>query len=149
VPASRIRRLDAGESLAIAGAELRGVFALPTGADVLDTTGFWIRFSNGRTMYHTSDTAFHPLVLSAAPREPDVLLVPINGKWGNPSPAEAVSLVETVRPRFAFPNHYDLMALNAENPEVFRWFCQQRGLGATCVIPRLMAPFVWSSPAIP
>ncbi|MCC7374445.1 MAG: MBL fold metallo-hydrolase [Verrucomicrobiales bacterium] len=149
VPTDRIRRLDSGESLTLEGVELRGVFALPTGSDVLDTTGFWIRLPNGRTVYHTSDTAFHPLVLAAAPREPDVMLVPINGKWGNPSPAEAVTFVETVRPRFAFPNHYDLMALNAENPEVFRWFCQQRGLGANCVIPRVLEPFVWNGHAMP
>ncbi|MBL9136615.1 MAG: MBL fold metallo-hydrolase [Verrucomicrobiales bacterium] len=149
VPAQRIHRLDAGESLTLANVEVRGVFALPTGADVLDTTGYWVRFPNGRSVYHTSDTAFHPLVLAAAPREPEVLLVPINGKWGNPSPADAATLAEAVRPRFAFPNHYDLMALNAENPEVFRWFCQQRGLGAACIIPRVMEPFPWSSPATP
>ncbi len=41
-------------------------------------------------------------------------------------------------------NHYDLMALNAENPETFRWFCGQRGLGGRCVIARRMEPFVWS-----
>jgi len=36
------------------------------------------------------------------------------------------------------------MALNAENPETFRWFCGQRGLGGRCVIARRMEPFVWS-----
>ena len=95
-------------------------------------------------MYHTSDTAFHPLVLAAAPREPDVMLVPINGKWGNPGPEQAAEFAAALRPRFVLPNHYDLMALNAENPETFRWFCAQRGLGGRCVIARRMEPFVWS-----
>jgi len=144
VPANRIVRLDAGETRTVDGVEVRGVFALPTGADVLDTTGYLLRFANGRSVYHTSDSAFHPLVLAAAPREPDVMLVPINGKWGNPGPEQAAEFAAALRPRFVLPNHYDLMALNAENPETFRWFCQQRGLGKSCVIAQRMEPFVWS-----
>lgn len=143
VAPDRIVRLDAGESWHPEGVEVSGVFALPTGADVIDTTGFLLRFANGRSVYHTSDTAFHPLVLAAAPREPDVMLVPINGKWGNPGPAEAAEFAATVRPRFALPHHHDLMALNAENPATFRWFCGQRGLGDRCVVPERMQPFVW------
>src|SRR5262249_53548473 len=134
IPADRIVPLDAGVTRTLGGVEVRGIFALPTGADVLDTTGYLLRFPNGRSVYHTSDSAFHPLVLAAAPREPDVMLVPINGKWGNPGPEQAAEFAAAVRPRFVLPNHYDLMALNAENPETFRWFCQQRGLGVRCVI---------------
>jgi L-ascorbate 6-phosphate lactonase len=144
IPADRIVPLDAGVTRTLGGVEVRGIFALPTGADVLDTTGYLLRFANGRSVYHTSDSAFHPLVLAAAPREPDVMLVPINGKWGNPGPEQAAEFAAAVRPRFVLPNHYDLMALNAENPETFRWFCEQRGLGGRCVIARHLQPFVWS-----
>ncbi len=147
VPPAQIVRLDAGETRVVAGVEICGVFALPTGADVIDTTGYLLRFANGRTVYHTSDTAFHPLVLAAAPRGPDVMLVPINGKWGNPNPEQAAEFAAAVRPRYVLPNHYDLMALNAENPETFRWFCEQRGLGANCAIAERMEPWVWSGPA--
>jgi L-ascorbate 6-phosphate lactonase len=144
VPASRIVPLNAGETHSFGAVDLSGVFALPTSADVLDTTGYLLRFGNGRSVYHTSDTAFHPLVLAAAPRSPDVMLVPINGKWGNPGPAEAAELAAAVRPRFVLPNHYDLMALNAENPATFRYFCRQRRLEQQCVIPRLMETFRWT-----
>jgi L-ascorbate 6-phosphate lactonase len=143
VPSDRIVRVDAGEARTLGGVEVRGVFALPTGTDVLDTTGYLLRFANGRTVYHTSDTAFHPLVLAAAPRGPEVMLVPINGKWGNPGPEQAADFTTAVQPRFVLPNHYDLMALNAENPESFRWFCEQRGPSGRCVIPQRMSPFVW------
>ncbi len=37
------------------------------------------RRRNGRSVYHTSDTEFHALMLAAAPREPEVMLVPIKG----------------------------------------------------------------------
>ena len=144
VPENRILRIDAGDTRAVGPMEVRGVFALPTGPDVLDTTGFLLRFANSRTVYHTSDTAFHRLVLAAAPREPDLMLVPINGKWGNPGPEQAAEFAAAVRPRFVLPNHYDLMALNAENAETFRWFCAQRGLNGNCVIVRRMEAFVWS-----
>jgi L-ascorbate 6-phosphate lactonase len=122
---------------------VRGVFALPTGAEVLDTTGYLVTFANGRSVYHTSDTAFAPLLLAAAPKGVEVLLVPINGKWGNLIVEQAVELTAAVGPRYVLPNHYDLMALNAENPETFRWFCQQRNLPTHCVIPTVLEPFVW------
>ncbi len=146
VPENRVVRLDAGETRTICGVLVSGIFALPSGTDVLDTTGYLLTFANSRSVYHTSDTAYHPLVLAAVPREPEVMLVPINGKWGNPNPEQAVDLTAAVNPRFVFPNHYDLMALNAENPDVFRWFCEQRGLGERCIIAQHMTPFIWSKP---
>jgi L-ascorbate 6-phosphate lactonase len=81
--------------------------------------------------------------LAAAPKGVEVLLVPINGKWGNLNVEQAVELTAAVGPRFVLPNHYDLMALNAENPKTFRWFCQQHNLTTRCVIPTVMRPFVW------
>ena len=146
VPTPRIQRLDSGEEWAGPGLTITGVFALPTSADVLDTTGYLLRFANGRSVYHTSDTAFTPLLLQAAPRQVEVMLVPINGKWGNLNVEQAVELTAAVGPRYVFPNHHDLMALNAENPETFRWFCQHRPLSAECIMPVLMRPFVWESP---
>lgn len=145
VPVDRIVRLDVGEEHSFGPVVARGVFALATAADVLDTTGYLLRFDNGRTVYHTSDSAFHPLVLAAAPRQPEIMLVPINGKWGNPGPEQAAAFAAEVNPRIVLPNHYDLMALNAENPESFHWFCQQRGLGQRCRVPVRLEPLVWSS----
>jgi L-ascorbate 6-phosphate lactonase len=143
VPRAQIHILHAGEEWSEPSVGVRGVFALPTGADVLDTTGYLLTFANGRTVYHTSDTAYTPLLLEAAPGAIEVMLVPINGKWSNLNVEQAVELTAAVDPRFVFPNHYDLMALNAENPETFRWFCRQRRLAAQCNIPEVMKPFVW------
>lgn len=143
VPRGQIHRLDSGEAWTWRDLTVRGVFALPTAADVLDTTGYLLTFANGRSVYHTSDTAFTPLLLPAAPKGFEVLLVPINGKWGNLNIEQAVELTTAVGPRYVLPNHYDLMALNSENPETFRWFCLQRNLTTQCVIPIVMKPFVW------
>ncbi len=145
IPAGQLVVLNAGEAWRFGSVEITGVFALPTGADVLDTTGYLIRFDNGRNVYHTSDTEFHPLVMAAAPRKPEVMLVPINGKWGNPGPDKAAVFAKELQPRFVLPNHYDLMALNAEDPATFDWFCAQHGLAGRCVIPKRMEPFRWDS----
>jgi L-ascorbate 6-phosphate lactonase len=80
-------------------------------------------------------------VLAAAPREPTSCSFP---STANATSDQAAEFAATVRPRFVLPNHYDLMALNAENPETFRWFCGQRELAGRCVIARRMEPLVWS-----
>lgn len=135
--------LHPGESYRHQSVEVTVVFALATSADVLDTIGYLIRFDNGRSLYHTSDTEFHPIVVAAAPKNPEVMFVAINGKWGNPNPDNAVQFAKWIQPKFVIPNHYDLMAFNAENPEVFKWFCMQQGMGDACVILERMVPFVW------
>ncbi|MET3879658.1 MBL fold metallo-hydrolase [Chitinophaga sp. OAE865] len=143
IPEQRIVIISVGESKTIEGLVVSGVFALPTGPDVLDTTGYHIKFANGRNVYHTSDTQFHPLLVAAAPRTPEVMLVPVNGKWGNPGPEQAAELSYALQPRFVMPNHYDMMALNAENPGVFKWHCTKMNMQEQCIIPERMQPFVW------
>jgi L-ascorbate 6-phosphate lactonase len=135
--------LHAGESWRYESVEITGVFALATSIDVLDTTGYFIKFDNGRSLYHTSDTELHPLVIAAAPKNPEVMFVPINGKWGNPNADNAALFAKALQPRYVMPNHYDLMALNAENPEVFEWFCAQQQMKEQCIILKKMEPFVW------
>lgn len=144
VPAKRIVTLHAGETWSLGSTAITGVFAVPTSADVLDTTGYFIKFGNGRNFYHTSDTEYHPIVLDAAPKNPEVMLVPINGKWGNPGPEEAACFVDAVQPLCVLPNHYDLMALNAENPEIFKWFCKQKKMKTQCIIPVRMKSYIWN-----
>ncbi len=144
VPASRITRVDVGEQWSDATVGITGIFTLPTGADVLDTAGYLIRFANGRELYHTSDTQYHPLVVAAAPRKPEVMVVPINGKWGNTNAQQAAEFAVHLQPAIVIPNHYDMMALNGENPDIFRWFCEQSGLGNACTVASLMHPIRWS-----
>jgi len=143
VPAAGITKVDVGETAQVRGAAITGVFALPTSADVLDTCGYLVAFPNGRSFYHASDTASCELLLKAAPKAVEVLLVPINGKWGNLDVEEAIALTEAVAPRYVIPCHYDVMALNSENPETFRYFWNVRGKATECVVLDCQNPFVW------
>jgi len=142
VPASGIWRLDSGETLGFAGVSITGIYAVPTSADVVDTTGYFIEFANGRSVYHTSDTAFSDVLVAAAPKA-EVLLACINGKWGNLNVFQAVKLAAAMKPKYAIPNHYDVMALNCENPEAFRVFMKTENPDVKVVIPKVMEPFVW------
>jgi len=141
----RIAKVDIGESITVDGTTITGIFALPTSADVLDTTGYLVTFANGRSVYHAADTAFCPLLLEAVPHSVDVLLAPINGKWGNLDIDQAIALAAACRPRYVVPCHFDVMALNAEHPEAFRYFCAEKRLAATCVIPTVLQPFIWGA----
>lgn len=142
VPEENVQRLDCGETLDCASVKLTGVYAVPTSADVVDTTGYRVEFANGRSFYHTSDTAYSDVVAAAAPKS-DVLLACINGKYGNLNVAQAVKLAAAMRPRYAIPNHYDVMALNAENPESFRYFVGQECPDVAVRILKVLEPFVW------
>jgi len=118
---SRRLRTSQAKKATIRGVRIRGVHAEPTEEAVADTTGYRLDFTNGRNLYHCSDTGFSPTLLEAAPMDPalEILLVCINGKWGNLDVGEAVSLTNAVKPRLAIPNHYDMMTPNREDPEKY------------------------------
>jgi len=82
------------------------------------------------------------LLLKACPNA-DVLLVCINGKFGNLNIEQAIELTLAVDPKIVIPNHYDLMELNSENPESFRHFYGEKAAPAQCVILSPMEKFEW------
>ena len=135
--------IDHGDTADINGIKITGVFALSTDPGTIDTCGYLITFPNGKTAYHTADTAYCQLLLDAAPSGIDVLLTCINGKFGNLNIAEAVALTKAVKPKYAIPNHYDVMALNAENPESYRYFCQSAKVEAEVKVLEIMETFTW------
>ena len=142
IPIEQINVLHVGEDYKFKGVCISAVFTIPGGVDVLDTIGYFIEFENGLTVYHTSDTQFHPLLLEAAPKNPNLMLVPINGKWGNLNVEEAVQFTKAIRPQFVHPNHYDLMALNSENPATFEWHCRKQNDGPEPLIIGRMKPYI-------
>jgi len=142
VPPGNIVRVDAGEEAEVCGIQVQGVYAVPTGPDVLDTCGYRLELPGGRSVYHTSDTAWSELLERAAPQA-QVLLACINGKYGNLNVHQAVDLVRAVRPQIAVPMHYDLMLLNAENPETFIHFLRQAMPECEGRVLEVMEPLVW------
>jgi L-ascorbate metabolism protein UlaG (beta-lactamase superfamily) len=105
--------------------------------------GLWFLGQAGYMLRAGGCTHYSELLLECAPQA-EVLLVCINGKWGKLNPDQAARLADKVVPRFAIPNHYDLMALNAENPKTFEYFLQQRNPHIATQILRVLETFVWS-----
>lgn len=143
IPYQRIHVIDVGEEREVGGVRIAGVYAVPTDSDVLDTTGYRLTFANDRSIYLASDTAYSRLLLEAAPWA-EVLVVPINGKWGNLGPEQAAELTAVVRPRYVVPNHHDLFAPNLESPEAFRLFLDTHDTEAECVVLPAMGSLTWA-----
>ena len=139
---TNIRRIDSGESLVVENIQFTGIYAIPNEPSVIDTCGYKIEFENGRSLYHTADTGFSELLMQCVPKA-ELLLVCINGKWGNMDAMEAAALTRKMKPLIAIPNHYDVMALNSENPESFRFFIQENDPDLRVEILEIMKPIIW------
>jgi L-ascorbate 6-phosphate lactonase len=137
-----IRRIGVGETADVEGVKVTGIFAVPTSEDVADTTGYRLEFGNGRSVYHSSDTGWSEELVSKAPRA-EVLLVCINGKWGNLDVGQAVRLAAAVRPQTAIPNHYDMMAKNSEDPGKFVAMMAKGCPGVKVKVLGMMEGLVW------
>jgi len=142
IPPANIKIIDHGDHAQLPGVKIEGIFALATDAGSIDTAGYKLTFDNGKSIYHTADTAYCDLLLKACPNA-DVLLTCINGKFGNLNIAQAIELTRAVNPKYVIPNHYDIMALNSENPESFRYFYEQTKQQAKCIILEIMEQFMW------
>ncbi len=91
-----------------------------------DSVGYVFEFNeagseaNGPVVYITGDTEyFDGLAHQVEDYAPDVLLVPINGKWGNMDAASAAKLAAQIGPREVIPMHYGMFAQNTADPDAF------------------------------
>ncbi len=142
IKSCNIQRIDCGETKNIDGIEITGIFALGTSKDVIDTTGYHIKFNNGKSIYHTSDTSWCKLLEESAIYA-DVMLACINGKYGNMNAQEAAQLAKILDVKYVMPNHYDVMALNSENPKTFSYICQTMGIEEKCKILDVNKTFIF------
>ena len=134
--------VDSGISQAVGDVLVEGVYALPNDPEVIDTAGYKLSFANGRSVYHSSDTAFSDVLLAAVPRA-EVALVCINGKSGNLDPSEAARIVVKVQPKYALPHHHDMFDFNAENPRTLGYQLKYLDPSIRAPIFDEMTPLVW------
>lgn len=142
IGSNNIVRIDSGQEQVVKNIKIRGIYAIPNEAAVMDTTGYRIEFENGRSVYHSSDTGFSPLLLECAPAA-EVVLVCINGLWGNLDIEEAALLANKVNPKIVIPHHYDVMKLNSRDPEIFKYQMNYINPDINVKIPKLLEPVVW------
>lgn len=109
--------------------------------DVPDAVGFRVRAgAKGPAIYFTGDTLYDDRL--AAPAPTDVLVAPINGKLGNMGVEGAARLAKALKPNFAVPVHYDLMAANGEDPVAFEFHLERAGLAGRAAVLNGMWPLL-------
>jgi L-ascorbate metabolism protein UlaG (beta-lactamase superfamily) len=90
--------------------------------------GYLLR-SSAATIYHAGDTLLYEgQAARIRPYAVDIALLPINGKVGNMSGADAAQLAHAAGVGLAVPCHYDMFEFNTADPaEEFVPECESRG----------------------
>ena len=129
-----ITLLESGEDITVHGINVKGTFCLPTDEDVLDSIGFLISFPNSISIYHAGDTGYIGFLHYLSKYSIEVMLVCINGKYGNMNLIEAAKLSRVLAPRVVIPNHYDMFKNNQANPYEFEKLILQKSKHIKCRI---------------
>jgi L-ascorbate metabolism protein UlaG (beta-lactamase superfamily) len=121
IPSDRVVEINKGENQTIAGVPVSAVFAhhvSPAGAQTPDAVGYVLDL-DGVIIYHTGDSLYHPELHAVKARDPDIMLVCINGQYGNMNPEEAARLTHEIEPAVVVPMHWGLVAENTADPADF------------------------------
>jgi len=123
VDPARIHELNRGNSLTFDGFSIRAVIA-DHGDDSPDAIGVFLSIT-GKVIYFVGDSQFRTDFLDCiGPHEAiDVLLVPINGRFGNPDGRDAAYFVQMLKPKVAIPCHYWLFLEHGGDPGDFLECC--------------------------
>ncbi|WP_059048971.1 MBL fold metallo-hydrolase [Paenibacillus senegalimassiliensis] len=111
---------------------------------------------NGVTLYHAGDTLVFPELLEqVAALQPDVALLPINGRdyfrerlgiVGNMDYREAAEFAHGIHVDTVIPLHYDLFAVNAEKPGYFVDYIYEHFPEQKCHVMARAERFIYASP---
>ena len=116
---SRVIELNRNETIEIGDMKIRTVTA--DHADLApDAIGLIMEVS-GKTIYFTGDTCFRTDIkeLIELKEDIDVMLVPINGQYGNPDSLEAAYFAQLIKPKVVIPCHYWLFKEHGGDPGQF------------------------------
>ncbi len=87
--------------------------------DSPDAVGFLVKF-DGRTIYFVGDSCFDlEMMQPIIEVQPDILLPPINGAYGNLCEKEAADLAKMCNAKFAIPCHFGLFMEHGGCPRRF------------------------------
>ena len=122
VASERLLRLEAGESTEVRGVHLRAFHAdhmHPWGPPVPDAISLELNFGGLRVLNAADTTLREEVVREVKGLKSDVLLVPINGRFGNMDGTDAAIYTQEVGPRVVIPMHYGLFSANTADPREF------------------------------
>lgn len=116
---SNVTFLSVGDSL---DRNLLKITAVPCdhGKDTPYAIGLLIEVA-GKSVYIMGDTAFRPDYLeNPLFQHIDLLILPINGAFGNLNEAQAAEVISILRPKLSIPCHFWNFAEHGGNPGIFQ-----------------------------
>ncbi len=132
-----IIELSRGQEIDLDNINIKAVFA-DHGADAPDCIGV-IMAIDGKRIYFTSDTCYRPDLpeLVNLGSKIDLLIVPINGREGNPDPKDASYITSWVKPDKVIPSHFWMFAEHCGDPGAFAECCRAIVPGTEIIIPAI------------
>jgi L-ascorbate 6-phosphate lactonase len=116
---ARYATLKAGEELVVKDIHFRAIYA-DHGELAPEAVGLLMQIGDV-TIYHTGDTSLQveKILASLGDVKIDVMIVPINGAFGNLNAAEACQLAAAVKPRMVVAAHFGMFAEHGGDPAEF------------------------------
>ena len=111
---TNVKALSWGETVAVGDFELTAVFA----AHTVEAFGLVVK-AEGKTLYFSGDTLFDAQLFEIAQYRPDATFICINGRLGNMTTEEALTVANKIGAKINIPNHYDMFASNSADPHFF------------------------------
>jgi len=111
---SNVRVLSQNKTVTVGDFQLTAVFA----AHTVEAFGLIVR-AEGKTLYFSGDTLFDKQLFKISAHHPDATFICINGRLGNMTTTEALSVAEKIGAPINIPNHYDMFATNSADPHLF------------------------------
>lgn len=151
IPRDRFIGLDDAKSVEIDGITITGIASAHEFLDQeLETgrypyLGFVIE-ANDCAIYHSGDCCIYEGLLTKLKHwDFDAIFLPINGRdakryaegcIGNMTYQEAADLAGTLAPRITVPAHFDMFAMNAEDPQLFVSYMEVKYPELDVVVPQ-------------
>lgn len=136
---NRLIQINRGETKLIEGIKISAVYAKHTE----DSVGYIFNFNN-IIVYLTGDTEYDPKLKEIKTYTPEIMLVCINGKWGNMNIEEAVKLTKELEPKVVIPMHYGMFKENTVNPEEFIELLRKSSISSRGIILNSTKFFIYS-----
>lgn len=143
IPAKRITYLAEGDVQVLLDIKLEAVFC-DHGDLSPEALGLILRFDD-ISVYIAGDTAFAPsFAETLAGQNLDIMIMPINGAFGNLNEKEAAELCAIVRPKLAVPCHFWNFAEHHGDPKRFTDALATRSPSQKYLLMRMGEMFVLS-----
>ena len=111
-------RFDMGSRAEAGGFVFEAVFA-DHGDHAPESVGFLVE-TEGQRLYFTGDTSYQiDRMAYACGKGIDILIVPINGEYGNMNGLEAAELAKVCRPKLIIPSHFWTFIRHGSEPYMF------------------------------